>query len=415
MKQTMIEDLYELSQAFVRNFKKDYHRYFFYRHLLSSRFSIISGPRGIGKTTTLIQYFLKFTNGQIFSRDALYISADHFLLAQCSLYEIADQFSKEGGKYLFIDEIHKYSDWTRELKSINDSYPNLKIIGSGSSALHLHLGNYDLSRRAIFLPMAVMSFREFIELSAKIQLSQVTLSDIITHHQLISEKIVKTVEAANQKILPLFRQYLEFGCYPYFQEYQDKTLFYSTLAQGISATIESDLPAVYPGLTGSGIKRIKQLLAFIAESAPFTPDLSKIKRILDIGDERTLKLYLKYLEDGGVILTISKKGRSLQSLEKPEKIYLHNPNLMVAIANRENLQMGNLRETFFASIVSSVAPLAAAERGDFLVDGRYTFEIGGRNKDFKQIKGIENSFLVLDDTEIGTKNRIPLWLFGFLY
>jgi predicted AAA+ superfamily ATPase len=179
--------------------------------------------------------------------------------------------------------------------------------------------------------------------------------------------------------------------------------------------VESDLIVVSPGLNGTGIKKIKKLLSFIAESVPFTPDLKKIKRILEIGDERTLKNYLKYLEDGGIILTVSKKGKSLSMLEKPEKIFLNNTNLMYAIGSRDNLQKGNIRENFFVNALMADHLVTVSDRGDFVVDGKFTFEVGGKGKSFSQIKDMENSFLALDEIEIGIGNKIPLWLLGFLY
>lgn len=241
------------------------------------------------------------------------------------------------------------------------------------------------------------------------------LDDILTKHLQLADSIVSEADRAGQKILPLFKQYLEYGCYPYFTEFKTTDLFHIALEQSMHATVESDLVAVYPGLTGSGLKKIKKLISFIAESVPFTPDLRNIKRLLEIGDERTLKNYLKYLEDGGIILTVAKKGKSLRVLEKPEKIFLNNTNLMYAIGSRENLQVGNIRENFFANALSAGYDVTAAEQGDFVVDGKYTFEVGRKRKGFGQIKDMENSFLALDEIEMGTGNKIPLWLFGFLY
>jgi predicted AAA+ superfamily ATPase len=385
------------------------------KHPLTNRFSIIIGPRGVGKTTAIIQYLLKFTGSNRFSREAMYIQSDHFLVGTHSLYEIADHFVKEGGKLICFDEIHKYPGWSGELKSINDTFPKIKIIASGSSALEIHRGSHDLSRRAIVYHMHGMSFREFIELSLHLELSAYKLEEILEQHQVIADGIVKEIEKKELKILPLFKQYLEYGCYPYYKEFENKALFHIALEQNVHTAVESDLPAVFPGLTGAGVKKIKKLLSFIAESVPFTPDLKNIKRILEIGDERTLKNYLKYLEDAGIILSVSRKGRSLRALEKPEKIFLNDTNLMAAIGSRENLQKGNLRENFFVNTLSAEHRVTAADRGDFNVDGKFTFEVGGKGKSFSQIKDMEHSFLALDEIEIGIGNKIPLWLFGFSY
>ena len=192
-------------------------------------------------------------------------------------------------------------------------------------------------------------------------------------------------------------------------------MYYITLEQGIRTTIESDLLSIYPTLNGSSIKKIKKLLTVIAESAPFTPDLKRLKRIVEIGDERTLKNYLKYLEDGGVIISLTKMGSRLGALEKPEKIYLNNPNQIYAISGKDKENRGTIRETFFINMLSVMHKVSMPKKGDFYIDNKYTFEIEGKNKSFKQIKDINNSFLAIDDIETGISNKIPLWLFGFLY
>lgn len=411
----MMDELFDLSRGFIHSYYRDYRRYFLKKYPLENRFSIIAGPRGVGKTTAIIQFMLDFTGNDRTREDILYIQSDHFLVGNRSLYEIADYFVKNGGKLICLDEIHKYPGWSGELKSINDTFTGLKIIASGSSAMEIHRGSHDLSRRAVVYRMNSMSFREFIELHFQLELRPYNLEEIIRGHRSIAEDITRTIEAKELKILPLFKQYLEYGCYPYFMEYGDRELFRITLEQNIHTTVESDLPAVFPGLTGTGTRKIKKLLAFIAESVPFTPDLKNIKRLLEIGDERTLKNYLKYLEDAGIILTVSKKGKGLSVLEKPEKIFLHDTNLMHAIGSRENIQKGNLRENFFVNAAAAGHQVNAVEKGDFIVDGKFTFEVGGKGKSFSQIKDIADSYLVVDDIEAGYGNKIPLWLLGFMY
>ncbi|MCK4760773.1 MAG: ATP-binding protein [Candidatus Aminicenantes bacterium] len=412
----MLEELFDLSQRFIRNYHRDFQRYFLKKYALENRFSIIIGPKGVGKTTVIIQYLLKFAAGDRLSKDIIYIQADHFVVGKHSLYEIADRFVKEGGKLICFDEIHKYSDWSKELKSINDTFPALKIIASGSSALEIHKGSHDLSRRAIVYYMHTMSFREFLRfVFPGLELDNYKLEEILTKHREIADAIIEKIEKKEAKILPLFKRYLEYGCYPYFKEFADKDLFHVTLEQNIHTTVENDLISVFPGLNGTGIKKIKKLIAYIAEAVPFTPDLRNIKRLLEIGDERTLKNYLQYLENGGIILSVCKRGKSLRVLEKPEKIFLHNTNLMYAIGSKENLQKGSIRENFFLNTLSAAYRVNTTDRGDFLVDGKTTFEVGGKGKSFKQIKGVENSFLALDDIETGIGGKIPLWLFGFLY
>ena len=373
------------------------------------------GQRGVGKTTAIIQYILRSYESDLFTPKALYVQTDHFLVANQPIYEIAEQFYNLGGELICFDEIHKYADWAGELKSIHDTFPKLKIIASGSSALEIYRGSHDLSRRAVVYRMFGMSLREYIELTTGLELKPFTLEEIIKNHPVIALEITKILERKKKKILALFREYLEYGYYPYFFEYKDKRLFYLTLEQNIRTTLESDLMSIYPSLSGNTVKKLKKLLAIIAASVPFTPDLKKIKTLLDIGDERTLKTYLKYLEDAGVILTVSKNGQGLRSLGKPEKIYLNNPNLIQALVGSSQTNRGTIRETFFLNMVQNLYEVSLPARGDFRVGEKYTFEVGGRKKTYEQIKDLPDSYLAVDDLEVGIGNRIPIWLFGFLY
>jgi len=411
----LIDDLFRLSQNFIRINNREYIRYFLKANPLKGRFSIVVGQRGVGKTTAMIQHILASYRNDLFTNKALYIQSDHFLIGSQSLYEIAEQFYNLGGEMVCFDEIHKYPNWSAELKSIYDTFPKLAIIASGSSALEIYRGSRDLSRRAVVLRMFGMSFREFIELELGIELKTSGLGDIISGHQRIAEGITTAVEKKGKKILALFKSYLERGYYPYFREYKNKELFYLTLEQNIHTTLEGDLIAIYPSLSGNSVKKIKKLLMIIASSVPFTPDLKKLKTMLEVGDERTLKTYIKYLEDAGIVLTVSKGGRGLSQLEKPEKIYLNNTNLIHAIAGSVPAEIGNMRETFFLNMAGAFHKISCPERGDFRVDGKYVFEIGGRNKSFSQVRDIENSFLAADNIEIGIGSKIPLWVFGFLY
>jgi len=260
-----------------------------------------------------------------------------------------------------------------------------------------------------------MSFREFIEMTQEVSLRSFKLDDILKNHQRISHDVIGALEKKNKKILALFREYLEYGYYPYFREYKNKKLFHITLEQNVHTTLESDLIAIYPSLSGSSVKKIKKLLSIIAASVPFTPDLKSLKTSLDVGDERTLKTYLKYLEDAGIIMTVSKSGRGLRELEKPEKIYLNNPNLIHAIVGHVPAETGNIRETFFLAMTHAQHKVTTHAKGDFFVDAKYVFEVGGKNKSPNQIKEAKNAYLAVDNVEIGLNNRIPLWLFGFLY
>jgi predicted AAA+ superfamily ATPase len=413
----MVEKLVELSHYYLKNYNKEYKRYFLQKHSLKSRFYIVIGQRGIGKTTALIQHMLDAFNQNTHTREMLYIPVDHTLVARYSLYEIAETFYKEEGvKLIFFDEIHKYSEWARDLKSIYDVFTDLYILASGSSAMEIYKSSHDLSRRAIVYRMKGMSFREFLEMTLNLPLESYPLEEIVTDHEKISHQIIDKIKTRGKRILPLFKDYLKFGYYPYFVEHQDQIEeFYLKLMQDVRKTVVEDSLNVYPNLNGTSVNKILKLLSFLTESVPYTPDLNDLKRKLEIGDIRTLKQYLKFLEHGNVILSITKKGRGLGELEKPEKIYLNNTNLIYALGEEKRIDKGNTRETFFANILSSFYEIKTAERGDFLVDSKYTFEVGGKNKGFSQITGVENSFLAVDDIETGFKQKIPLWLFGFLY
>jgi len=410
----MLSDLKLLSQYFLRHKNSPYRRYFIQTTPFKHRLSLVLGQRGVGKTTTLVQYLLDQTAQDIFDPSILYVQVDHFQVSGIPLYDIAEQFYTMGGKILALDEIHKYLNWSQELKSIYDTFPKLKVIVSGSSALQMHKGSHDLSRRAIKYQLFGLSFREFLELNYNIKQKAYSLSDILSNHQKIASQIVSTFESINQKIIPLFQDYLKFGYYPYFIEINDEELYFLTLEQNLHTTIESDLAAIYPHLTGSSINKIKQLLIFIARAVPFTPNWNTLKESLEIGDIRTLKTYFRYLEDAYLIRSISKGNKKLSHMDSPEKVYLDNSNQIHALSAGES-NIGTVREIFFLNMLSTFHKVNLAPKGDFLVDEKYLFEVGGRTKHYNQIKDVPNSFLACDAIEIGIGAKIPLWLFGFLY
>ncbi len=411
----MLDDLYSLSRTFIKLRNRPFRRSFLADHPLTARLSIIIGQRGIGKTTAMIQHLLESSDNDPLTDKALYLQADHFLMANRSLYEIAEDFHNLGGELLCLDEIHKYPDWSRELKSITDTFPALRVVASGSSALEVTRGSHDLSRRAVVYRMHGMSFREYIALARGIELPAVTLSDLLNNHVRLADRIVTELSAKGDKVLALFREYLVCGYYPYFMEFTDKALFGLTLEQHVHTTLEVDLPAIHPALNGASIKKISRLLTAIAGMVPFAPDLKSLRSMLDISDDRTLKNYLQYLEDAGVILTVSKSGKGLKAMNKPEKIYLNNPNLYYALHRGAEPDSGSMRETFFLSMLRSGYDVSVPQQGDFLVGGSTTFEVGGKNKGFRQVAGIADAWLALDGIEAGNGQTMPLWLFGFLY
>lgn len=408
----MFEDLYLNSRQFINKNNLSYKRYFIENNKLSHRLSIIQGARGVGKTTTIAQYASVYNLDEV-----LYISLDDvFFDASYKIIDIADYFEKNGGKLLCLDEIYKYTNWSQELKNIYDRYENLKVIVSGSSAIHIHLGSHDLSRRAVVYTMEGMSFREFLNMHYGYSFSPYLLSDILDNHTAIAEFIINSLK--DNKILPLFKNYLKYGYYPYSYNMDNKDDFFKTLSQSINTSIESDLLSIYPTLTGVSINKIKRLLSTIMYSVPFKPNISELQKVLDIKDSRTLKEYLSYLDDAGIIKLLMANNLSYKNLDKPEKIYIANTNIM----NIVNADIGNIRETFFFNQLSNYYNIFhknygiySTKKGDFICEEKYVFEIGGKNKDFNQIKNIENSFLALDDIEYGYNKKIPLWIFGFLY
>ncbi len=411
----MLDNLFIKSHQFVKNNNLAYKRYFIKNEALEHRLSIVLGARGIGKTTSIAQYMSSYKQNE-----ALYISLDDIINAKQNIYAIAEAFELQGGRLLCLDEIHKYDNWSQELKSIYDSFPALKVIASGSSALEIHKGSHDLSRRAIVYTMVGMSFREFLELHHGYSFDAYSLEELIANHVKLADRIVSQLQKKNHKIIALFRDYMRFGYYPYYVGMPNEMLFFQTLKQNINVTIESDLLNIYPSLNGRSIKKIKLLLAVIMQNVPFTPTMASLKKSVGIKDDRTIKEYLSHLDDAGLIKLLMKSSLSMKNIDKPEKIYLANTNLMYTTTP----DIGNVRESFFMNQLSNYytikKPLEsegiyAASRGDFYLEEKYSVEVGGKNKTFSQIKDIPNSFLACDDIEAGHGAKVPLWLFGFLY
>lgn len=409
-----LQPLYEFSQSFMQLKAQTFERYFMQCHDLSENCSILLGQRGIGKTTMIIQKLLQFAQGDMFDPSILYLQVDHYAVKGKSLFDMAQAFHLQGGKFLALDEIHKYENWSQEIKSICDSFPRLKLLASGSSALEVHKGTHDLSRRAIVYRIAGMSFREFLALNYAIEFPVYSLEQVLQEHPKLAKAIVDALAEDDKKILPLFKAYLQYGYYPYFKEYNHVEKFKITLEQNIHTTLESDLLAIYPQLTSHSIQKIGLLLAFIAKSVPYVPKLSHLKQVLDIGDERTLKQYLQYLQDSGLILNVPKASKKLAKATLPEKIYLQNPNLMQAIAG-EHSNVGTMREVFFHNMLAKDHGIAIPNQGDFMVDENWLFEIGGAKKGFAQLKDQTNAYVASDNIELGFQSKVPLWLFGFLY
>lgn len=370
----------------------------------SARMVGIMGARGAGKTTLLLQHILR-EFGKTPSI-VLYVSLDHLYFTTHTLLELAEEFYKNGGLYLYLDEVHRYANWSVELKQIYDNYPDMKVVFTGSSLLQIETGEADLSRRATMYHLYGMSFREFLELENGIALPSYDLMTILENHVSIAADIAPRV-----RLLPAFQNYLKYGYYPFFIE--DKEAYPQKLLATFNQIIEQDLPAVVD-IEYTTTQRIKKLFALIAELVPLVPNISALSR--DLNTTRlSLLNYLYYLWRARAILMIDKQSVGLKPMAKPEKIYLGNTNYAYAFAG-DKTNVGNVRETFFVSQLQVKHEVTYSQtRADFLIDDRYTFEVGGDNKTTEQIQGIPDSFLALDNIEQGFGKEIPLWLFGFLY
>lgn len=369
----------------------------------SARFIGIKGARGIGKTTLLLQYIKLHLEESLDL--TLYASLDSIWFNNNSLVDLVSDFHKKGGKFLFLDEVHKYNGWAQELKNIYDDYPDLKIVFTGSSLLEILNARADLSRRAVVYDMQGFSFREYLSIETGLKLEYYELPQLLQNHSSISRDILQQV-----KPLQYFSTYLKQGYYPFYREQPD--LYEMRLGEVVNMMLEIELPLLR-GVDLSYINKVKQLLMVIAASVPFIPNVSKLSERIGI-NRITLLSYLHYLDEIGLTRNLYRDGKGISKLQKPSKIYLDNTNLMQLLA-KNNTNVGNIRETFFANQMAFRHNVDYPKRSDFLIDDRFTFEIGGRNKNTSQIEHIPNSYIAADDIEYGSRNKIPLWLFGFLY
>lgn len=389
-----MQTLFEFSNRLISNVDKKFTRYLYNRIHWENKLIGIVGPRGVGKTTLVLQYI----KNNLDVRHTLYVSAEDFYFAKHRLSDLASDFVKWGGKYLFIDEIHKYPDWSNELKLIYDYHKHLKIVFTGSSVLDLKKGSSDLSRRTVLYNLQGLSFREYLMLFHQIEVPVFNLNEILNHQ-------VKAAQMAHP--LPLFADYLKRGYYPFALEPD----FDLKLLQVVHQTLESDIP-VYAGMNVSKGRQLKQLMAIIAESVPFKPNMTKISEILAIS-RNVIADYLLYMEEAGMLAQLRDDTKGIRGLGKINKVYLDNTNLVYILAG-ENANKGNIRETFFLNQCRVHQQVVSSNLADFKMEDK-DFEIGGKNKGLKQIKTAENSFLVKDDIESGFFNTIPLWHFGLMY
>jgi hypothetical protein len=396
----MIEQLHQNFLQYLENQKINYRRYIWKEINHNDKLIGIVGARGVGKTTYILQY-LESLDTPLYKK--LYISADSFEVLESSLLEIAKTFSALGGEILAIDEIHKYKNFERELKQIYDML-GLKVIFSGSSAIELEHAKADLSRRAVMYRMNGLSYREFLEVKLGIELKSYSLEEILENHLEIGYVIKKELNP-----LEYWKEYLQYGFYPFY--FQEKTTYSIKLKETINTVIETDIPSIFT-IRYESIINLKKLVTLICQSEPFKINIKELSA--KIGTDRdTLYLYMNYLHRGKILNILRSKTKGDNIFLKPDKIYLNNPNLNYAYCKESKI--GTVRESFFANQLELNYDVSIPSKGDFLIDDKYLFEVGGKNKSFRQIKDISNSYVVADDIEVGFGNKIPLWLFGFLY
>lgn len=389
-----MDKLLEQSKKLIKETDSSFLRYIYTEMNWKNRMIGLTGPRGVGKTTLVLQHIKKNLNPS----ETLYVTAEDFYFADNKLIDLAGTFVKHGGKYLFIDEIHKYEDWAKELKLIYDYHSELNVVFTGSSVLDINKGASDLSRRVVMYSMQGLSFREYLQLFHQIYLKTYSLEEILNFK-------VETPEIPHP--LPLFSDYLRRGYYPFSLEEN----FEHRLQQIVIQTLETDIP-LYAGMNVSTGRKLKHLLAIIAKSVPFKPNMISIASALS-ASRNNIADYCLYIEEAGMIAQLRDATGGIKGLGKVDKIYLDNTNLIYSLA-KDNSNTGNIRETFFLNQLRVKYDVTVSPIADFLI-GDYTFEVGGKNKGQKQTQGVDKAFIVKDDIEFGFLNTIPLWQFGLTY
>lgn len=372
----------------------NFHRYMYERIDWSDRLIGLKGPRGVGKTTLLLQ-----RAKEVLDRDTtLLVNADDLYFTTHTLVDLADEFVRTGGKVLMIDEIHKYKEWSRELKLIYDYHKDLKVVFTGSSILDIEEGEADLSRRVVPYEMQGLSFREYMKMFKGIDLPLLNLDDVLSNRIVVPEGFHPYV---------YFSEYLRTGYYPFSNESQ----FERRLAQVVNKTIEVDIPQ-YTDMTISAIRKLKRLMSIVSESVPFKPNYTSLSQVLGVS-RNLLPEWFAYMEKAGLIMQLRDDTGGIRGLGKVDKVYIDNTALMYMFG-QDNTEIGNVRETFFMNQTRVMHDVITSSVSDFQIE-KYTFEVGGKNKTQKQIVGVPNAFVVKDDIEIGYQNVIPLWFWGLMY
>lgn len=390
--------LLEKSQRKLQQLKQPKHRALFHEIDWSERFIMLLGHRGSGKTTMMLQRMAAD------SESSIYLSLDDFLFETRRLVEVFDKLYHLGYRHFYIDEIHRYTNWSKDLKQIYDDYDTAHLITTGSSILDITKGNADLSRRAVVYHLQGLSFREYLFLAKGVTIEPIKLDDLLEHHQELSSKFLDLFSWETD-----FKNYLNYGYYPFFLE--GKQSYLGKLERTAHLVIESDI-IPFEGLNYKTLHSLKKLLFVISQSAPFIPNMSKLSEHTELPRNTLLKL-LDKLDQAKLIKLLKSGTKGVSYLQKPEKIYLENTNLIHLFSNHKP-NIGSLRETFFYNQLAYQYSVSSSKFGDFMVDERYTFEVGGPSKGMKQIQGVPLAYLALD-IKSGTGSSIPLWMFGFLY
>lgn len=368
-----------------------------------SRLIAIVGARGVGKSTLIRQFIRK--NYQAYDRSVLYCSLDSVYFSTHTLLDLVETFIMNGGKRLFFDEVHKYSNWSREIKEIYDLYPDIKVVISGSSLLHILNADADLSRRCIRYTMNGLSFREFLRFYKNIDIRKYSLPEIIDNPAPLCSEVNRLCKPVQQ-----FKEYLTYGYYPFYME--SVMDYYTRIEQVTNFVIETELPLLRK-VDIANIRKIKALVSIIASSIPFEVDASKLSRLIGTGRDTVIE-YMQHLEDARIFNLLYSDVRSVGKLTRPDKIYLENANLLYALSSSE-VNIGTARETFVVNQLKIKYDVEyGKQQGDFKVDGKYTFEVGGKDKTFSQIAGVRNSFVLSDDIETPLGRRLPIWSVGFI-
>jgi predicted AAA+ superfamily ATPase len=401
----MLEELFYIHNRIVKNVPLEFQRHLYDRIDWHSPAICITGARGVGKTTLLIQHYHE-KYGDV--EKCLYILADNIEVSANGLFNTAKEYFKYGGLALIIDEIHKYPEWQKELKNILDTFKDKKIFVSGSSSLGLKSTKADLSRRLASYDLGGLSFREYLELKGDLVMAPVSLEELLKEHVSLAQRITRKVT-----ILRSFKQYLTSGYYPFFME--SESAYLSKILNIIEKVLYEDV-VIDGKVKASNVPVLKKILWLLATSSSFTVNINKMSRDLAISREYVYE-YINYLEAAGLIHCLRPAGKGYALVRKPQKMFLRNPNLLIAINShlRSESEQGSVREAFFVDQLLTITGVSSDDRGDFLVAEKYVVEVGGPGKSFRQVRGLKDSFLAVDGIEIGQGNRIPLYMFGFLY